>query len=469
MKRHPSAFLTVTASLHLLALLFVLGALPLAAQDASGYFTVSQVNGVWWLIDPNGKQVVSRGLDVLQFDDTYVDASSVSALQQSNLKLYGSVEKWRTAIMQRMSDLGFNTAGAWSDPEFLGAHIDATLPLAETRIVYLGQPFVAEKFGNDAWKKPDIFPDVFDPDFKEFADQAADTACSPVRSNHWFIGWFSDNELSWGADWRTHDELLVRFLHLDPQSRGHKAAMALLQARYSDITAFNTAWKTAYDSWDALDADRHIQSPYRTISGAAQNVAGAPTAVDPGAQSFLADCNAFAGEVAENYFRITTEAIRRADPNHLLLGCRFAVPPPKPVIWAAGKYLDVVSFNCYDTNPTPKIALYAAGSGRPVLIGEFAFRGRDSGLPNTKGAGPIVATQQDRADDFEKYVKSALSQPNLIGYHWFEHADEPKGGRFDGENSNMGVVNLNGDLYTVLTTRMTQVNAQAETLHQQAK
>ena len=33
----------------------------------------------------------------------------------------------------------------------------------------------------------------------------------------------------------------------------------------------------------------------------------------------------------------------------------------------------------------------------------------------------------------------------------------------------MGVVNLNGDLYTVLTTRMTQVNAQAETLHQQAK
>ena len=121
-----------------------------AAQDASGYFTVSQVNGVWWLIDPNGKQVVSRGLDVLQFDDTYVDASGVSALQQSNLKLYGSVEKWRTAIMQRMSDLGFNTAGAWSDPEFLGAHIDATLPLAETRVVYLGQPFVAEKFGNDA-------------------------------------------------------------------------------------------------------------------------------------------------------------------------------------------------------------------------------------------------------------------------------------------------------------------------------
>ena len=52
--------------------------------------------------------------------------------------------------------------------------------------------------------------------------------------------------------------------------------------------------------------------------------------------------------VAERYFALTTAAIKAADPNHLVLGCRFAVPPPKAVIEAAGRHLDVISFNCYD-------------------------------------------------------------------------------------------------------------------------
>ena len=103
--------------------------------------------------------------------------------------------------------------------------------------------------------------------------------------------------------------------------------------------------------------------------------------------------------------------------------------------------------------------------GKPLIIGEFAFRGADSGMPNTRGAGPIVKTQADRAAAFERYVRVGLSQPNVIGYHWFEHADEPKEGRFDGEDSNYGIVNIRDEPYEVLLATMSRVHAEAEELH----
>lgn len=134
------------------------------------------------------------------------------------------------------------------------------------------------------------------------------------------------------------------------------------------------------------------------------------------------------------------------------------------MIAAAGRYLDVISLNCYHFDPGPVIDAYAA-SGKPCLISEFSFRSDDAGLPNTHGAGPRVATQIERAQAFERYVTVALGKPNVVGYHWFEHADQPAEGRFDGENSNFGTVTIEDNIYDDLTKTMTRVNAAAEHIH----
>jgi len=77
----------------------------------------------------------------------------------------------------------------------------------------------------------------------------------------------------------------------------------------------------------------------------------------------------------------------------------------------------------------------------------------------------VVATQGQRAACFRRYVIAALQKPTLVGYHWFEHADQPAEGRFDGENSNFGTVTINDDVYEELTHAMTAVNAEADDLH----
>jgi hypothetical protein len=105
------------------------------------------------------------------------------------------------------------------------------------------------------------------------------------------------------------------------------------------------------------------------------------------------------------------------------------------------------------------------GQSRPCLIGEFSFRGADSGLPNTNGAGPLVASQADRATSFRHYINAAMRKPAIVGFHWFEHADQPAEGRFDGENSNFGIVSIEDGLYEELAEAMNSVNQDAEIHH----
>ncbi|MGC9328112.1 MAG: hypothetical protein ACP5I1_10800, partial [Candidatus Hinthialibacter sp.] len=66
---------------------------------------------------------------------------------------------------------------------------------------------------------------------------------------------------------------------------------------------------------------------------------------------------------------------------------------------------------------------------------------------------------------FTRYVSDLMDQPFIIGYHWFEYADEPAEGRFDGENSNYGLVNIQDEPWEILTNEMTKTNRQVERMH----
>jgi hypothetical protein len=162
---------------------------------------------------------------------------------------------------------------------------------------------------------------------------------------------------------------------------------------------------------------------------------------------------------AAEYFRVTHDAIRAVDARHLILGCRFAGNAPEAVLKAMGGYVDVVSLNTYDVHaPADVVRAIHRVVGKPVLITEFGFRARDSGLPNTRGAGAVLGTQQERAEHFERYVRELMALPMVVGYHWFEHSDQPAEGRFDGENSNYGLVNIRDEPYDELVEVVERVN-----------
>jgi agarase len=283
------------------------------------------------------------------------------------------------------------------------------------------------------------------------------------------LGTFIENELYWSPDWRGADELLTLFLNLPAHRPGRVAAIPRLQEHYRDFSQFNAVSRTPMRSWEELGTIGHVEAPFfRMPPGGLNDALETRANLDnPARAAFSADCDAFVAVVADQYFDLCVSAMKAADPNHLVIGSRFGYQPQSSVIAAAGRYLDVISFNCYDFDASATIDAYAA-TGKPCLISNFSFCGDDSGLPNIRGAGPRVASQIERAKCFERYVSAALRKPAVVGYHWFEHADRPAEGRFDGENSNFGMVTIKDEVYAELTETMTRVNAAAEQIHAEA-
>lgn len=424
----------------------------------SGFFRIGQQDGVFWLVDPDGGRFLSKGVNTVSFDQDYVEATHRTPYADACREKYGSRYVWRAAVANRLASWRFNTIGCWSDE--LVASAGSSL-LATTPTATLGASFRLHR-------RDQLFPDVFDPAFAEHVRASATQHCARRRNDAGLLGTFIDNELYWSPDWRGADELLTLFLNLSRHRPGRVEAIARLQARYGDFSQFNAVWRTPARSWEELGAIGHVEAPFFRMPPGGLNDAleAKANSSNPVRAAFSADCDAFVAVVAERYFDICVSAIKEADPNHLVIGSRFGYQPQPGVIDAAARYLDVLSFNCYELDACAVIDAYARG-GKPCLISEFSFRGDDSGLPNSRGAGPRVASQIERAQCFDRYVTAALRKPSVVGYHWFEHADQPVEGRFDGENSNFGTVTIRDDVYEALAETMTRVNGAAEQVHAQ--
>ena len=371
-------------------------------------------------------------------------------------KKYGSLHAWRAAVANRLANWKFNTVGCWSDELVASA---GSSPLANAPTAALGASFRLHR-------RDEIFPDVFDPAFSAHIRETANQRCTKWRNEPGLLGTFIDNELYWSPDWRGADELLTLFLNLPARRPGRVVATTRLQERYREFSQFNAVWRTPARSWEEFGRIGHFDAPFFRMPPGGLNDALEAKAnlANPIRAAFSADCDAFVAVVAEQYFELCVSAVRTADPNHIVMGSRFGYQPQPNVIAAAGRYLDVISFNCYDFDASAIIDAYSA-TEKPCLVSEFSFRGDNSGLPNTRGGGPRVASQAERALCFERYVSAALRKPAVVGYHWFEHADQPAEGRFDGENSNYGTVTIEDNVYTELTETMTRINAAAEQIH----
>ncbi|HEX8984639.1 MAG TPA: hypothetical protein VF767_04385 [Bryobacteraceae bacterium] len=364
----------------------------------TGYFHTQQIDGRWWLVTPDGNAFFSKGVD------------NVSFLPESDTspKPPADILAWARNTSRRLRDWNFNTAGSWSASQMYGTGVAYT-PIID----------MAAAVQSDVWLKGGVV-DYFSQEFHDAAARVAERQCAPHAKDPWLLGYFTDNELRWGSDWRSRESLLEAYLKMPKGSAGFGKASEFVKSRG--------------------------RTP-ATLTGA--------------------DGDEFVGLVAEEYARVTHDAIRRQDPNHMVLGCRFAGYPGDAAIRAVGKYFEVISYHSYTpTAPIDRLRQINHLTGRPTMVTEFSFKAMDSGLPNTKGAAKPVATQRDRADGFATYVEALAALPNCVGFHWFEYRDEPREGRrLDGENSNYGLVRIDFTPWEVLTKRMQQVNATLEAQH----
>jgi agarase len=472
---------------------------------ATGFFRVEQVEGVWWFITPGGDRFISAGVNHVSFTADHAPALGYAPYARATAAKYGNEEKWAGATVDRLKSWGFNTIGGWSSSHACQREI------AYTPILNLGV-----RAGGD-WLRG-TFPDVFSVRFQESVEATVQAECLPRRDDPWLLGYFTDNELKWGPDWRSATGLLAGYWALPANSAGREKAVRVLRDHYNNNFArFAAVWKPRASSWEEVVRTARLDQVSPLVTESQQRLrqnmllgmvpkqvvigylllqygtidrfndadvpelgkqagttfksfaeVATPQPLSPFDEELAAIETQFTSLVAAQYFHVCSTTIRKVDPNHLILGCRFAMKAPKEVAISMRDHVDVVSLNFYDAHaPQQHGREIYQWTGKPLLISEFGFKAMDSGLPNSKGAGLPVATQQDRADSSARYVQGLMAMPFVVGFHWFEHADEPAEGRFDGENCNYGLVNIKDEPWEVLTARMRDVNARLLKLHEQ--
>jgi hypothetical protein len=376
---------------------------------ATGFFHVIKDNGRWWCVDPDGYLFIDKGMNDINIGPS--DNNKIGFDQQ-----FKNPGDWALKTTQMLRGLGFNGAGAWSDFKLL-KDVDKAQPLAYTVMLdFMGS------YGHDkgAYQQsghlgyPDNAIFVFDPEFEKFCDKYARKLSDNKKEKNLF-GYFSDNELPFYR--KSLDNYLGKKDHTDP---GYIAAENWLNEHHYDANAITDQMR-----------------------------------------------NEFLGFVVDRYLSIVSKAIKKYDPNHMYIGCRFNgyEKTVKEVITAAGKYLDLLSINYYDhwTPDAGDMKNWTEWSGKPFIITEWYVKGEDSGMGNYSGAGWVVKTQQDRGLFYQNFTLGLLESGNCVGWHWFKYQDnDPTNKKVDPSNTdaNKGILNNMYKEYIGLTEKIKEINQQ---------
>jgi hypothetical protein len=407
---------------------------------ATGFFRVQKYKDKWWLVDPQGRLFWSHGIDcVRSTNDTpisdrehyylnlpkadslfstfygrgswaphgyYKDHSPYRTYDFSRanfLRKYGPdwQQKFADITHRRLKSWGLNTIANWSDSSI---YLMRKTPYVAT-ISYSARNIEGSQ---GYWGK---FYDVFDPSFRQSLQRRLEREKNASAGDSWCIGYFVHNELSWGDD----TSLAVAALVSPPDQPAKKVFIEDLKAKYQSIDKLNNTWATNHKTWDAL-----LQSTQAPDKKKARD-----------------DLTAFYTKIAETYFKIIRKEVKKISPDQLYMGCRFAWVNDLAAR-AATKFCDIVSYNRYsysvENHRLPD------GIDMPVIIGEFHFGALDRGMFHT--GLRKTANQQDRADKYKSYVQGALRNPYIVGTHWFQYKDQATTGRGDGENYQIGFIDI---------------------------
>jgi ABC-type multidrug transport system fused ATPase/permease subunit len=399
-----------------------------AASAAPAGWRLASQDGVWWLVDPRGERFLSRGVDCVGPGPVRTSRTNPG---YSEARRGGEpVSAWRDRTKARLVRWGFNTAGGWSDERFRPAG------MPYTPVLHLGVQ------GGAPWG------DLWEPSFASAVRQLAARLTATTRGDPNRIGYFLDNEFGWGDEW-----LLGIAFGWGPGAPGKHHLVATLKRLYrADFRKFQEDFETtARGGWEGLLSV--TTTGFRRGRG--------QRAVD-----------AWTYEVARAYYETCAAAVREADPGALILGDRFRQFYPQAVARAARGILDAVSTNYEATttdgwvSPAYFRTLYEL-SGCPVLVGEFyaAARQNRTGNRNHGGAFTLVDTQRQRAAAAAAQARAFAAMPFVVGWHWFQWFDEPVHGRDDGEDYNMGLVDIDDEPYADLVAALALENAASERLH----
>jgi len=388
-------------------------------------------DGTWWLTAPSGEPFFSLAVSCVSPGAT-PDSYDPENPGYAAFRHYGDTAAWARAARDRLRDWGFTTVGGWGD-------FDAFTKLPGpgpwfTPVLHLGSTAGAP------WL------DMWDPKVVARMDDVARRQIECLRDDPRVLGYYSDNEMGW---WNAM--LFKMTLEHPPTSGQRKRLVALLRDHYgNDWGRLTEEFRVeGADGWKDLERGR------------------GRLFLQPGGKG-VAVMRRFLTLVADRYYHLAHDIIRRHDPRALVLGDRYQSFYYPEVARAAAPWVDAVSTNLnasWNDGTFPRFYLDTLHrlTGRPIMVSEIYLSAAEnrSGNRNNHGIYPVVATQAERAAGVRRTMDGLLRVPYVVGAEWFQYADEARHGRPDGENYNFGLVDVEDRPYEDVTSVIAGLDAGA--------
>ena len=401
-------------------------------RGRAGFWRIARTHdGVWWFISPQNQGEFLNGVTTVQPTLHGRDPRGLNYLSRDwdGRQDDASLRSWAEHTLVRVRSAGFKSLGAWCSPALHRCDVPMTRDLNVSR-----------------WAPSGV--GLFSPAWAHGAEATIRQQALSLRDNVNLVGYYIDNELCWET-WAIGPRACFDQLPADDANR--LEVLAVIRQTWPTIEAFNRDWTTHIADWSQL-------STAPALPG------GAPAAYEQ-----LEDRWLF--HFARAYFQKTTDLIHKHDPNHLVLGCRFRGWAPPQVVRAARGLTDAQSLNYYAADAlldAQTFRMIAEESDQPLVISEYSFHALDgrSGDRNLSHFPAQVRDQAARAAGYRLMTQRLARVPYVIGADWFQWMDEPPSGRqLDGEDANMGVVDIHDRAYDQLVKAVRDTAPVLDALH----
>jgi len=390
------------------------------ATPAAAPFSIRQEQSGWWLVSPAGKPFFSLGVCVV------TPGASRESFDPNNpgyaaWRHYDSPAAWADATLRRLKSWRFTTVGGWSDFATLRQSQEQSLWL--TPVLHVGSTA-----GIPWWN-------MWDPNIIARMDAVAREQILALRDDPRLLGYYSDNEIGW---WNA--ALWKMTLEQAPTSGQRRRLLQLLRDTYQDD------WARLLRDFEPQKADnwRELQD------GGMLYLRGGGRGIEV--------MRKFLGLMAQRYYQLVHDVIRKYDRRALILGDRYQSFYYPEVARAAAPWVDAVSTNLNASwNDGSYLHCYLDTlhqlTGKPILVSEIYMAAREnaSGSRNSKGIFPVVTDQQERAAALRTTLVALARTPYVLGMDWFQYFDEPPLGRDDGEDFDFGLVDIHDRPYGEVT------------------
>ena len=418
------------------------------SRDAMPPYSLRHEASGWWLVSPGTERFFSLGIGCANQGTTRAafdpENPSFAAWQH-----YPTTAAWAEIMNSRLPAWGFTTLGGWSDFSALGKSHPLIAPLATnatTNATPVHRPFhltpvlhLGAAAGAPWW-------DMWEAQNLARIDATARDQIQQYRDDPGLIGYYSDNELGWwnAALWKTTLE--------QPSSSGQRRRLIQLLGEI-----YGHDWSRLIADFEPENAASWTQLQRHGVLYLRPGSAGIHT------------MRRFLGLLADRYYGLMHDLIRKYDRRALFLGDRYQSFYYPEVVEASARHVDVSSSNLNaqfadGTFLRSYLATLHALANRPIIVSEFYLAAKEnrSGNLNSSSGFPVVTTQVERTAAAQRTLSGLARLPFVVGADWFQYSDEPTHGRDDGENYNFGLVDVSDRPYTELTAMFSAFDAQAE-------